>query len=328
MDITAQQRVDSPHSTSPGTIRFSTGGVAFNVARAAHAMLSSDTDVLLCAPCGEDVFGKTLVEEVTKASMRTDALVSAKKTAVCNLLLNAAGELVTGTADMDMVEQTMTPAMVAGQIRRHKPPVVCMDANMLPETLATALDACAFVRSIVLFEPTSVQKCGRLVEALTLQSHPKRVHFITPNQYELSILAKLVRTRLPHAPHPSLSNVQTLATRWELPPAWLQDALTTARLAHTQFIKLGSRGVLVVTHAQSEESPLILHMPANTLDPDQKMNSTGAGDNFLGAVLAKISNIPKKFEHWTLSDMVDLAHAGQQAAQRTLCSPEAVWRHA
>ena len=69
-------------------------------------------------------------------------------------------------------------------------------------------------------------------------------------------------------------------------------------------------------------------MPANTLDPDQKMNSTGAGDNFLGAVLAKISNIPKKFEHWTLSDMVDLAHAGQQAAQRTLCSPEAVWRHA
>jgi len=324
MDITAQQRISSLHSTSAGTVRLSTGGVALNVARAAHAMVSRETDVLLCAPYGEDVFGATLAEEVKKAGMRTDALLSTKKTAVCNLLLNAAGELVTGTADMDMIEETMTPDTVTKQIQHHMPPVVCMDANMLPKTLAAALDACTSARSTVLFEPTSVQKCKRLVEALALQSHPKRVEFITPNQHELICMAEHVRLLFPDVHRPSLSSVQALATRWELPPAWLQDALTTATLAHTQFVKLGSRGVLVVTHAHSEESPLILHMPADIVDPEQAMNSTGAGDTFVGAVLAQMSKIPKDFSQWTLSDMVDLAHAGQQAAQRTLCSPDAV----
>lgn len=324
MDITAQQHMESPQSTAPGTVCLSAGGVALNVARAAHAMLPKETDVLLCASYGEDKFGRMLVEEVKNAGMRTDALIPVKKTAVCNLLLNAAGDLVTGTADMDVVEECMTPDVVTKQIQRHMPSVVCMDANMRPESLAAVLDACASAGSTVLFEPTSVQKCRRLIEALALQSHAKSVHLLTPNQHELACMAEYVRLLFPDAPRPSLSNVHALATRWGLPPAWLHDALRTATLAHTQFIKLGCHGVLVVTHAGAEDGPDIIHMPADTLDPEQAMNSTGAGDTFVGAVLAHMSTLSSDFSRWTLSDMVELAHAGQQAAQHTLRSPDAV----
>lgn len=324
MDMTAQQRLEAPHSTAPGTVRLSAGGVALNVARAAHSMLSTETDVLLCAPYGSDVLGSTLFEEIQRVGLRTDALIPADKTAVCNLLLNATGELVTGTADMDVVEMALTPDFVCKHIKRYSPPIVCVDANMRSESLASLLDASASARSTVLFEPTSVQKCRRLVEAVAMQSDPRRVHIITPNQYELSHMAKCVRELIPNVPQPSLGIVHGLAARWGLSPTWLQDALLTSTLAHTQFIKLGPHGVLVVTHAQSEETPHMVHMPAESLDPEEAMNSTGAGDSFTGAVLAGMTKLPNDPLYWTLSDVLDLAHVGQQAARRTLYSPDAV----
>jgi pseudouridine-5'-phosphate glycosidase/pseudouridine kinase len=95
------------HSTSPGRVTLSLGGVGRNMAEAAHRVLSSQghplTTVLLSC-IGEDAFGRLLTEETLRIGMRTDGLIQGEdRTAVCNMLFDAGGNLVGGVADMDII---------------------------------------------------------------------------------------------------------------------------------------------------------------------------------------------------------------------------------
>ena len=121
LDITAQADANtSPsqamHSTAPGTVSMSLGGVARNIAEASHRIMEarySDLSSLLIAPVGNDHFGDAIVQEISKLRMRTDGLVKTdKRSAVCNMVLNSGGALVGGVADMD-ITRTFSGDMVA-----------------------------------------------------------------------------------------------------------------------------------------------------------------------------------------------------------------------
>ena len=60
---------------------------------------------ILLSPVGEDAFGQLLVSESEKIGLRTDGLikVSNARTAVCNMVLDSAGDLTSGVADMDVI---------------------------------------------------------------------------------------------------------------------------------------------------------------------------------------------------------------------------------
>jgi pseudouridine-5'-phosphate glycosidase/pseudouridine kinase len=113
VDITAQSALPSDRSaqsTSPGSVSLSLGGVGRNIAEAAHRVLSSvhrsQDAVQLVSTVGDDAFGRLLKEEMAQMSMRLDGLVDVDaRTAVCNLVLDAEGALVSGVADMGIVEQ-------------------------------------------------------------------------------------------------------------------------------------------------------------------------------------------------------------------------------
>jgi pseudouridine-5'-phosphate glycosidase/pseudouridine kinase len=113
VDITAQSALPSDRSaqsTSPGSVSLSLGGVGRNIAEAAHRILSpvhgSQDAVQLGSTVGDDAFGRLLKEEMARMSMRLDGLVDVDaRTAVCNLVLDAEGALVSGVADMGIVEQ-------------------------------------------------------------------------------------------------------------------------------------------------------------------------------------------------------------------------------
>lgn len=113
VDITSQAREVDPslatHSTVPGAVTVSLGGVGRNVAEAAHRVLSgseqpSRASVLL-SPVGEDAFGRLLVEETERLGMRTDGLLPLQthRSAVCNMVLDGMGNLMSGVADMDVI---------------------------------------------------------------------------------------------------------------------------------------------------------------------------------------------------------------------------------
>lgn len=109
IDITAQTRPDvdnalANHSTAPGTVSVSLGGVARNIAEASHRVITSQSpnlSLMLVSAVGNDPFGRLLVDETVQLGMRVDGFVQSNKgTAICNMILDGDGDLIGGVADM------------------------------------------------------------------------------------------------------------------------------------------------------------------------------------------------------------------------------------
>lgn len=110
VDITMQPSSTSPlQTTASGTVSLTLGGVAGNVASAAHSLLSSQEkdDVLLVAPVADDLHGGVAKSGLAKRGMRHDGLVSTSTcgTATCGILLDEKGDLVGGVADMGIASE-------------------------------------------------------------------------------------------------------------------------------------------------------------------------------------------------------------------------------
>ena len=114
LDITAQSTAVDPgsitHSTTPGAVKFTPGGVGRNVAEAAHYILSSELmgrpeSTMLVSPIGTDAPAAVLLADYSRTGMRTDGLLidELSRTAVCNMLLDSSGNLLGGVADMDIL---------------------------------------------------------------------------------------------------------------------------------------------------------------------------------------------------------------------------------
>ena len=130
IDITAtlgSQQHNVSQTTAPGSVSLSVGGVARNIAEAAHRVLSSSSvaeststtpedsipsnsenedATLLITPVGHDEFANFLIDEQKRLGMRDDGLMKTRneRTAVCNVLLDSNGALVNGVADMDIIK--------------------------------------------------------------------------------------------------------------------------------------------------------------------------------------------------------------------------------
>jgi pseudouridylate synthase / pseudouridine kinase len=86
------------------------GGVGRNISEAAHRILTAhsaqlSTATMLVSPIGDDAFGRLLLDETQHIGMRTDGLTQSPgaRTAVCNMILDSAGNLIGGIADMDII---------------------------------------------------------------------------------------------------------------------------------------------------------------------------------------------------------------------------------
>lgn len=114
MDVTSRANTTTDaalaiHSTVPGEINTSLGGVGRNIAEAAHRILSSQShgqQPVLVSPIGDDFFGHTLAEQIERLGMRSDGLrkVESARSAICNMVLDGKGELISGVADMGIIE--------------------------------------------------------------------------------------------------------------------------------------------------------------------------------------------------------------------------------
>lgn len=116
--VLADSAVLGRHSTTPGIVSLTLGGVARNIAEAAHRVLASipqePQHPLLISPVGLDPFGKLLISETKAIGMRTDGVLTSssdQRTAVCNMMVDNKGELMSGVADMGITE-TFSPEEV------------------------------------------------------------------------------------------------------------------------------------------------------------------------------------------------------------------------
>lgn len=133
IDITAQASPSSHadlavHSTAPGHVKLTLGGVGRNIAEASHRVMTAKYPKLssiLFAPIGRDAFGHLLVNEMQAYKMRTDGLTRTdERTAVCNIVLDSNGALVGGVADMGITE-----TFTGDQVGYHEYPLIELKSN-------------------------------------------------------------------------------------------------------------------------------------------------------------------------------------------------------
>ncbi|OCB88300.1 hypothetical protein A7U60_g4502 [Sanghuangporus baumii] len=189
-------------TTAPGTVVLTVGGVARNMAEAAHRVLSSGPDAqpdatLLVSPIGrKDEFSSFIVDEHDLLGMRHDGLLrtSEHRTAVCDMVLDASGALVGGVADMDIIHNVPESA-VLDRIRDENPALVVVDGNLSQTTISSILKYC-WNRSNPIpsfFEPTSISKSSSILPGILEQlvtndraATESPVTYAAPNTIELA----------------------------------------------------------------------------------------------------------------------------------------------
>ncbi|KAF9044596.1 indigoidine synthase A-like protein [Hymenopellis radicata] len=191
VDVTAKASMSSEsslaaHSTVPGSVELSLGGVARNFV--SHLLLS---------PIGDDSFGNLLLKETEALGMRTDGLIKTNgmRTAVCNMLLSNDGHLITGVADMDITAQFSGDAVIE-QLEKHNPNLVAFDGNLSPSTTETLINYCNEKGLRTFFEPTSITKSTVILPAISSLitfARGSPITFASPNMLELQQMYEAAR---------------------------------------------------------------------------------------------------------------------------------------
>lgn len=123
-------------STAPGSVSISLGGVARNVAEAAHRLLFRSPETasrtMLVAPVGNDAFASIISDQTKALSMRVDGFVKiadgTQRTPSCNMLLDSSGDLFGGVADFEALKHTSAEDVSSLiRIRAH-----CFNEESLP----------------------------------------------------------------------------------------------------------------------------------------------------------------------------------------------------
>ncbi|KAK4892370.1 hypothetical protein LTR27_009204 [Elasticomyces elasticus] len=191
-------------TSNPATISQSLGGVAHNIARAAHLM---GANVQLCSAVGDDLSGKAALEALTTVGM-SDAGVKVMpdtRTSQYVAINDGKKDLVLAMADVSILEDTAEGSAVSEafqqfwlpQLKQARPSHIVLDANWPPQHLARWLKAAQEVGAHVTFEPVSNLKGSSLFKLP--KDHPlavfpaPSVHLTTPNAYELAAMHAAAR---------------------------------------------------------------------------------------------------------------------------------------
>lgn len=186
MDLKARSARPVVRATSnPGTTTTTPGGVGRNVA---ENLARLGTPVALVAAVGGDPLGADLLEATSGAGVDMSGTIRHDgPTGTYTAVLDDSGELVVAVSDMAAADAVGPEHVEALRAEIAGAPLVVVDGNLRPETVAAALDAAAEAGVPVVLEPVSVPKARRLTAVL-----PGRpVFLLTPNLDELGALTGL-----------------------------------------------------------------------------------------------------------------------------------------
>ncbi len=188
------------HTSNPGTVRLSAGGVARNIAETVARL---ETPVALVGVVGEDPLSVWTLARTAAAGVDVGCVARRPDGRVgLYVSIMDRGELDTAVSDMAAVE-TLEPdafrAMLdraAAVLRgpraptatarrgRSAHPILVMDCNLSVEALEAGLDWARGRGAYVVVEPVSVEKARRLCRL------SGRIDIITPNADEMNAVAR------------------------------------------------------------------------------------------------------------------------------------------
>ena len=147
------------HSSNPGNVNISFGGVGHNIA----ARLSNNTDITMITSVGNDENGRSIINHFTKLGIDITKIHidndNKNNTASYTAIHDHNGELIIGLADMKVFQlitsnylQTMKNSIRISDL------IIC-DGNIEIESFHTLAKLCQTYSIPLFFEPTSDHKC-------------------------------------------------------------------------------------------------------------------------------------------------------------------------
>jgi pseudouridine kinase len=236
------------YDSNPGQVKLSLGGVARNIAENAVKM---DSEVYLMSLFGKDALGQFAYQQCQKLKLdlRFSRFVEDTDTASYLALLDDKGEMFLGLADMKILGQFEERDFEAVIKVMNEEDYCSIDTNLSEEILERL---CAKIPAKIVMDPISSKKAHRAKNIL------KYLDVFKPNKMEAEILCGFVLD----------SEEQIL------------NALTYFNQQGVKeiFISAGEAGI----YAQVGEDKL--HFSHASIPV---MNTTGAGDAFLGVYLSQ-----------------------------------------
>ncbi|KAF2819546.1 IdgA domain-containing protein [Ophiobolus disseminans] len=271
-----------PHTSNPAVINQSLGGVAHNIAKAAHLL---GARVQLHSAVGDDFSGNAALSQLQGEGMSTtgiEVLPAPARTAQYVAVNNVNKDLTLAMADMSILE-TIPKATISElalslfEGSSARPSIFVADANWSSANLHTWLQAARHPSTTTIFEPVSTAKATRIFPPASSSSKPTINVFprpladiITPNTYELSALHDFAHqaSHFEHAdwfpvidalgiPPTGLRVPLAITTTSEIVDQGIpQQAIKLLPFFPTIATKLGPQGVLMVKLLEADAPEL------------------------------------------------------------------------
>lgn len=255
--IDSKGRASEPlklHSSTPGTVRVSVGGVARNVA---DNLTRLGVRAVLLSAIGNDGSGRRILNNAQEVGIHTEHLIISDDhhTAAYLAILDENGNLVMSVDDMAILE-LITPQVISRHRRLIKEAaMVVIDSNLSETAIAMLMKVATRYNVPVCADPTSTGLAPRL------KPHLPNIYMITPNVPEAETLSGC-----------TIQNED--------------DALNAALVLVSQGVKiaiitLAEAGVVYASASDSGYVPAV---------PTELVDTTGASDALTATVVFGLLN--------------------------------------
>lgn len=336
-------------TSNPGRLQRSWGGVGRNVA---EVMGRLRTKPHLLSAVGADDTGSNLLRHAEAAGVVTSGVLRSQvgnNTSTYMAILDENGDLFTTIADMVVCEE-IQPKHLPPTAALRGAPLVVLDGNVSEQFLEAACERAKDAGVPVVFEPTSIEKCTRIIQPL-LQG---LVTFVTPSAAELlAMYQRVVAVESAAAAAAATTTDNSFlsvkrdafevnntadVSALESQARVILEAIAARAASQNKtippavhlIVKRGKKGAMIASMlpaAFSASKPAytvqLRHLPAGPLPV--LVNTSGAGDSLVGACcFSLITQGSAACSGRDAEAVFRAVELGMRAAEMTLASPHSV----
>jgi len=171
-----------PHTSNPGFVEISAGGVGRNIA---ENLARLEINTTLISALSKDLFSRFLMEETGVTGVNFDHVLVSEDfpSGLFVAFLDHRGDLISAISDMSILSAITPDFLKTKEDIVKTADYVVLDADIPQASMDYILDVCQESEIPVCVEPVSVQKASLIIPYLD------RITIVTPNREEAEVLA-------------------------------------------------------------------------------------------------------------------------------------------
>jgi pseudouridine kinase len=238
-----------PHTSNPGIIELSVGGVARNIAENLGKLKVNTT---LLTAIGEDEYGYLIRKRTEDSGVNMGDVICSKthRSSIFMAVLNKKSDLETAISDMVILDLITPEYIKEKEALFQEAAIVVIDVSLPKKTIAAIIEMCQKYELPLCVEPVSVSKSENVKDVLD------KIDIITPNKDEAEMLVDI-----------SIDDMEGVREAGEI---LLNKGIKMV------VITLGAEGVYLATANQKGFIPSVATLVVDAI---------GAGDALVGGLI-------------------------------------------